>query len=183
MSLRYKTRNDSNRHFGVSSVSCSCGLVHDDELSSRGGIRQEIINLLGGRCSNADCRWTNDDGSLGCKDPDLLEIDHVYDDGFLSRRKNKKHNLVASLESLCGMLRQIKSGSDRYQLLCSCCHRAKTRKRPKWLVGIQKYDRDRRKNAGYVSRTKARVDDSDVYSKKIGNKIVHPEQSRGELDI
>ena len=49
-------------------------------------LRCEIVAKLGGRCSNPDCRWHNDDGTRGCTDIRALQIDHVGGGGSMELR-------------------------------------------------------------------------------------------------
>lgn len=118
MTLATITANNPNRHPGVSSKDCNCGLVHDDELKTLKQYRQQVIDALGGRCSNSKCRWLNEDGTLGCHEQVYLQVDHVHDDGYLdkSRRSNSYWPKV---------LREVQSGTGRYQLLCANCNWAK----------------------------------------------------------
>ena len=123
-----KTRNDPNRHAGVSNMDCSCGLIHDNELRTDAEARKEIIRLLGSKCSNPNCRWLNLDGSLGCTDERLLQVDHVDDDGYLDRKK---------LGRSCRWVRvldRIRKGSRKYQLLCACCNWLKRYEAGSWSI-------------------------------------------------
>lgn len=136
MNLIERTKNDPNRHSGVSSKSCHCGLVHDDELSTRKGAREQVIDLLGGKCANPECRWLNVDGTLGCNDRKLLQIDHVNDDGFLDRKTKRQ---VVSY--WFRVLRSVIAREDRYQLLCANCNWAKREKAKGWAVIFSSWQR------------------------------------------
>ncbi len=115
--LAEKTKLDPYRHAGVPSNECHCGLVHDDELTSDTEKRDKVIDLLGAKCANSNCRYLNEDGTLGCKNRLALQIDHVYDDGCLDRRTLKQ-----SVAYWTRVLRDVLSGSDRYQILCANCN-------------------------------------------------------------
>lgn len=121
--LQRRTKHDPNRHTGVPSVDCSCGLVHDDEIVFSGTkfARMKVVEVLGGRCKGSNCRWRNPDGSVGCSDIDLLQIDHVYDDGSFERKKHSS-SMGLSPTYYNSILKQVLAGSDRYQLLCANCN-------------------------------------------------------------
>ena len=117
--------NEPYRHLGFNSSECSCSLVHDDELKDEA--HSKVINFLGSRCANPKCRWLNEDGTMGCTDTDLLQLDHVYDDGYLERRRRWTWQRV---------LQALQKGTDRYQLLCACCNWKKRLGSPfaKWVA-------------------------------------------------
>lgn len=75
--------------------------------------RASVIALLGGKCTSVECRWLNEDGTLGCSDPRLLQVDHK-NGGGTQERKRLSYDV---------MLRRIASGkTDGYQLLCASCN-------------------------------------------------------------
>jgi len=74
--------------------------------------REKAIAKLGGRCSSSTCRWLNDEGTLGCTDPRLLQIDHKNGGGTQERAKL----------SYDKMLLRVLEHSEDYQLLCACCN-------------------------------------------------------------
>jgi hypothetical protein len=78
-------------------------------------VRDEIIQLLGGKCSNPNCLVPN-----GCSDPRCLQIDHINGGG----RKEVK-SFPNSLAFYRFVLTQIKNGSINYQCLCSNCNQIK----------------------------------------------------------
>lgn len=53
-------------------------------------LRLENIETLGGRCANPDCRWHNDDGTIGCNDVRALQFDHKDGGGEMMAKKLKK---------------------------------------------------------------------------------------------
>lgn len=70
----------------------------------RNSKRLEIIEKMGGQCK-----------FCGEKDPIVLDIDHINDDGALERKDSKRKNVIYNLS---------KNGIDfsRYQLLCKNCN-------------------------------------------------------------
>lgn len=75
--------------------------------------RNEIIQLLGGKCANP----FNLPHPDWCNDPRLLQIDHIDGDGTEERRRINCYDryLILVLES-------IKRGEKKYQLLCANCN-------------------------------------------------------------
>lgn len=71
-------------------------------------LRKEILNLLGNKCSK--CNFS---------DFRALEIDHVRNNGSEER---KNWNVFPFL---CHVLKEVKKGSEDYQLLCANCNRIK----------------------------------------------------------
>lgn len=95
--------------------------------------RAQVIALLGGKCSSHSCRWLNTDGTLGCKDPRLLQVDHKHGGGTQERNKL----------SYDVMLRRILLGETKpYQLLCAACNwlKAHTNKEFSSMEGKRKCD-------------------------------------------
>lgn len=150
--LAEKTKNDPNRHTGVSSSGCFCGLVHDDELAGPKEKRDQIIEFFGGRCMNPDCRWKNVDGTLGCNDPRLFQIDHVLDDGFIDKWKRKNAALYYTK-----ILQEIREGSKRYQLLCANCNWMKRSTTGAWALEFGRYKAERTRKLTKERKTKNRV--------------------------
>lgn len=75
--------------------------------------REKALQVLGSKCVSADCRWMNEDGTLGCRDPRLLQIDHKLGGGTQERNRL----------SYDTMLRRIAAGNTKgYQLLCASCN-------------------------------------------------------------
>ena len=79
--------------------------------------RDAIIAYLGGRCSNPNCSWINNDGTKGCTDSRCLQIDHVRGDGA-ERRKTKEES---SKSTLYNTVLKTPPG-EIYQLLCANCN-------------------------------------------------------------
>jgi hypothetical protein len=128
--LAEMSKNDPNRHAGVPSSECHCGLIHDDELQTDVTKREKVVDLLGAKCANPNCRHLNEDGTLGCIDRRLLHVDHVYDDGALERRTAKQRAAYWTR-----ILRDVLAGTDRYQLLCANCNWLKRYTHEAWNFG------------------------------------------------
>lgn len=77
-------------------------------------LREKVFEKLGARCSSSSCRWLNDDGTLGCTDRRLLQVDHVHGGG--SGRTTRKDGHLMMLDVLSG-----KYEGD-FQILCSNCN-------------------------------------------------------------
>jgi len=78
----------------------------------------EVIAKLGGRCMSPGCRWLNEDGSMGCTEVMVLQIDHVNGGGTKEQRQLHVEK----------MLRKVLSSESGYQLLCSNCNWIKAHK-------------------------------------------------------
>jgi hypothetical protein len=82
-------------------------------------LRLENIRALGGRCSNPECRWQNDDGTVRCSDDRALQFDHKDSGGSAARQSGRDAGL--------GGLYRIKREPGRFQLLCANCNCIKAR--------------------------------------------------------
>lgn len=80
-------------------------------------LRAAAIAKLGGRCANTECRYLNLDGTLGCNDVFVLQIDHVFNDGAEERKTR------TSLHSFYKQV--VCDDSGRFQLLCPTCNSRK----------------------------------------------------------
>ena len=136
--LANRSAHDPNRHSGVFSKDCRCGLVHDDELKSVRAQREQAVELLGGKCANPNCRWMNEDGTLGCTDRRVLQLDHVNDDGFMERK-----TAAQRAGYYTRILYAIKNGSNRYQLLCANCNWLKRVTTGAWAIEFTKNTKQR----------------------------------------
>lgn len=76
------------------------------------GLRAAALTYLGNKCASLDCRWLNTDGSLGCTDTSILQIDHILGGGNKERATLKPKQ----------MHKKILAGSPDYQLLCANCN-------------------------------------------------------------
>jgi hypothetical protein len=89
-------------------------------LRSREGrhkTKLKVIEVLGGRCANPDCRWLNEDGTVGCNDTRLLEVDHIHGGGRKEVEAIGYHAMMRSIIEF--------GGQGKYQLLCRCCNHLK----------------------------------------------------------
>jgi len=75
--------------------------------------RAELIEKFGSKCS-----------ACGESDLDVLEFDHVHDDGHL--------------ESGCNIIFSVKRNPSRFQLLCKNCNWRKELKRRRHALGLKK---------------------------------------------
>ena len=50
-------------------------------------LKREAKAILGGRCADPNCRWLNEDGTLGCADERAPVFDHIEGGGSAARRK------------------------------------------------------------------------------------------------
>jgi hypothetical protein len=82
-------------------------------------LRLENIETLGGRCSNPDCRWHNDDGTIRCNDDRALQFDHRDGGGSAARRAGRDAGLAG--------LYYIRKHPELFQLLCANCNCIKAR--------------------------------------------------------
>jgi hypothetical protein len=78
-------------------------------------IRRKVIILLGGKCSNPNCRHMGEDGVLGCKDERLLHVDHPDGGGNIERKVFFKasHSFYKHI---------LDAGGKGYRLLCAQCN-------------------------------------------------------------
>lgn len=87
-----------------------------------GDMRLAIIRRLGNKCTSKECRWLNADGTLGCTDTRLLQIDHIFGGG----RKDKYQKGVIGTGSAAfyGRLYRMndKELHKSFQALCCCCN-------------------------------------------------------------
>lgn len=77
-------------------------------------LRAAVIAFLGGRCANPNCRWLNEDGTLGCKDERLLHVDHPKRNGSKERKIFKNSYEIYK--------KVLISKPNEYRLLCACCN-------------------------------------------------------------
>jgi hypothetical protein len=82
-------------------------------------LRLENIKMLGGRCSNPDCRWHNEDGTVRCNDDRALQFDHKDGGGSAARREGRDAGLAG--------LYYIRNHPELFQLLCANCNCIKAR--------------------------------------------------------
>jgi len=88
-------------------------------VSDDARLKEEARRILGGKCANPDCRWANDDGTLGCKDGRMLMFHHIEGGGSESRREGGD-----STRSNCYEIKRYhaRGWPLRFRLLCANCH-------------------------------------------------------------
>src|SRR6267378_4262519 len=79
-------------------------------------LRTKALEKLGNKCSSPNCRWLNEDGTFGCIDKDLLQVDHVNGDGY----KDRQHRRNQDPGVLCRLV--LRDFEGRFQLLCANCN-------------------------------------------------------------
>jgi hypothetical protein len=80
-------------------------------------VKMQVIGILGGQCASPDCRFLNFDMTLGCKDPRVLEVDHINGGGRKEVEKIGYHVMMRSIIE--------KGHQGKYQLLCRDCNHLK----------------------------------------------------------
>jgi|SRR5579864_1716682 len=76
-------------------------------------LRVAVLTFLGGKCVNPNCRWLNEDGTLGCTDERLLHIDHPKGGGH-------KERVRLGISSFHRKVLMSKPGE--YRILCAQCN-------------------------------------------------------------
>jgi len=74
-------------------------------------LKKEIFELLGNKCSNPNCPIPPEKFDIRA-----LQIDHVHGGGM------RHINTISRNHYYNSILREIKSGSKEYQLLCAYCN-------------------------------------------------------------
>lgn len=94
-------------------------------------LRLESIEILGRyrdrdgeirsdpRCKSPECRWHNDDGTIGCNDKRALQFDHRDGRGSEERKTRKVDGDRLYYE--------IRKHPERFQLLCANCNEIKSK--------------------------------------------------------
>ena len=90
-------------------------LLRQKAADRRSRIRAAVLSLLGNRCANPNCRHLNQDGTLGCKDERLLQIDHIHGNGT-KERKRLGNNPYAVF------IKVLRDQGKGYRLLCAQCN-------------------------------------------------------------
>jgi hypothetical protein len=93
-------------------------------------LRTDVIAQYGGHCSSPTCRWLNEDGTIGCTDVRLLQLDHKAGGGTQERNK-------MGVEAMWRKAKDDTSGA--YQLLCSNCNWLKAHNEREFRI---KYEED-----------------------------------------
>ena len=92
-------------------------------------LKEECIEILArypdhegrtdARCKSRDCRWHNEDGTIGCNDKRALQFDHKDGGGSEGRTTGKTAGSRLYYE--------IKKHPERFQLLCANCNEIKSK--------------------------------------------------------
>ena len=80
----------------------------------RAEAKAAAFDKLGNLCANPSCRHLNEDGTLGCKDPRALQIDHILGGGNKERKELKDCREIYR--------KVLADNSGKYQLLCATCN-------------------------------------------------------------
>jgi len=75
-------------------------------------LRRQVLELLGGKCSNPNCSILG-----GCRDVRCLQIDHIKGGGAKERS-----NGITSSTLLLKILKDPEKAKTEYQLLCANCN-------------------------------------------------------------
>jgi len=78
-------------------------------------VRDKVYSLLGNKCANLNCRHLNQDGTLGCVDCRLFQIDHVHGGGN-KEYKELNGNRYAYFQRI------LKLEGKGYRILCAQCN-------------------------------------------------------------
>ncbi len=89
-------------------------------------LRKQVFDFLGGRCSNPNCKWVNDDKSIRCTDFRCLQIDHINGGGT---KEFKKLSYSVFLRKV------LSSVIGEYQLLCANCNWIKRKDKKEFGTG------------------------------------------------
>lgn len=85
--------------------------ITEETIKAYHVLRNKVLSLLGNQCSSPNCRWINEDGTMGCTLKACLQIDHVRGGG--RREKEKGASLLRKV---------LRDKTGAYQLLCSNCN-------------------------------------------------------------
>ena len=80
-----------------------------NSAAGKRNVREKIFLVLGNRCARC-----------GYDDPRAFQIDHVHGDGAIERRR--AHVRKRNAAYFRRVLRSVKAGEGRYQLLCANCN-------------------------------------------------------------
>lgn len=78
-------------------------------------LKERICNRYGRKCSNKKCRWQNEDGTFGCTDIRILQLDHVAGQGHKERSRFRGNNFYR-------MVLQKSVNKKKYQMLRPNCN-------------------------------------------------------------
>lgn len=91
-----------------------------------------VLVFLGAKCANPECQWLNKDGTIGCADLQVLQVDHVNGGGTKERQRMSYDSLYRKV---------LKNTTGDYQLLCANCNWIK--KLAKGEIARQNHCKDR----------------------------------------
>jgi hypothetical protein len=77
-------------------------------------LKEKLCKIYGNRCANPKCKWQNEDGSFGCTDIRILQLDHKQGNG------NKSREGISSLQYYRRAIQVI--NKKKYQMLCPNCN-------------------------------------------------------------
>jgi hypothetical protein len=77
--------------------------------------RTAALSRLGSKCANRECRWLNLDGTLGCTDTELLQVDHINGGG---KKELSKIRTIGVYRKVL----KLEHPEVEYQLLCPNCN-------------------------------------------------------------
>jgi hypothetical protein len=77
-------------------------------------LKEKLCSIYGTKCCNPNCKWQNEDGSFGCADIRILQLDHKQGGGYNSRKGISSTNYYRQA---------IKNpDTEKYQMLCPNCN-------------------------------------------------------------
>jgi hypothetical protein len=82
-------------------------------------VKERLCEIYGKRCANSNCKWRNEDGSFGCTDIRILQLDHKQAGGLQSRKKFSGF-LSGGRAYYLQAIR--KPNKKKYQMLCPNCN-------------------------------------------------------------
>ena len=77
-------------------------------------LKERLCKIYGFKCCSKKCRWVNEDGSKGCSDIRILQLDHKLGGGVKSRKG------ISSLQYYRRAIEQ--HDKKKYQMLCPNCN-------------------------------------------------------------
>lgn len=77
-------------------------------------LKEKLCRIYGCKCANSECRWKNKDGSFGCTDIRILQLDHKLGGG------SRERSLTSSLEIYRKAIKKV--DKRKYQILCPNCN-------------------------------------------------------------
>lgn len=80
-------------------------------------LRNQVLDILGRKCSSPNCKWVNLDGSIGCTDVRCLQLDHKKGGG------GRHLKLISgSVASYRWIVENPSLVGEWFQLLCANCN-------------------------------------------------------------